>query len=44
MINMNTTLGFKECPCCGKKVALSFDHTMPDKYIDQIEELWYLKE
>ena len=35
---MNSTVGGKDlkCPCCGKQVVISFDHTMSDKHLDEI--------
>jgi DNA-directed RNA polymerase subunit RPC12/RpoP len=43
---MNTTIGGEGlmCPHCGKKVVVSFDHTMSDKHLDEIQASVYLKE
>ena len=37
---MNSTIGGEdiECPCCKRKLLLSFDHTMDDKHLDEITE------
>lgn len=42
---MNTTISGRDlkCPCCGKRLAISFDHTMNDKHLDEIQDSVYFK-
>lgn len=43
---MNTTIGADDlkCPHCKKQIFVSFDHTMSDKHLDEIQKTIYLKE